>query len=323
VLVCVVHNVLGGKHVASEHHATADHHSTWNYAAKGPATWTGTCATGKAQSPINIDLADPKKIGFKQGKKIMSHNYWDEPGDEQYVMHNNGHALQIDLPKNTKYLLKKGGDKENKYVPMQIHIHFDPIHADGSEHTVNGKKYFAEIHIVHRREKYKQKKSFMAHDNGLLVIGMFVEKQKKGHRLSQDLDFTYEWSINKPARKEPNQGTSFAMQIFTKGAKQCKLPGKSKKLRPFPLAWLFPTGCRDGDVYEGYDYVNYKGSLTTPPCSEIVDWFVITGKTLHVNAEDAKAFQWVKNGDDGKMMGNNRPVQPLNGRPVYGVHGTL
>merc|ERR1712072_441886 len=187
VLVCVVHNVLGGKHVASEHHATADHHSTWNYAAKGPATWTGTCATGEAQSPINIDLADPTKIGFKQGKKIMSHNYWDEPGDEQYVMHNNGHALQIDLPKNTKYLLKKGGDKENKYVPMQIHIH-----------------------IVHRREKYKQKKNFMAHDDGLLVIGMFVEKQKKGHRLSQDLDFTYEWSINKPTRKEPNQGTSFA-----------------------------------------------------------------------------------------------------------------
>jgi carbonic anhydrase len=52
----------------------------------------------------------------------------------------------------------------------------------------------------------------------------------------------------------------------------------------------------------------YDGSLTTPPCSEGVKWIVMT-TPIQMSAEQIAAFRALING-------NNRPVQPLNGRTV-------
>ena len=52
----------------------------------------------------------------------------------------------------------------------------------------------------------------------------------------------------------------------------------------------------------------YEGSLTTPPCSEGVQWFVLD-TPVEVSAAGLAAFEAV--------LGNNsRPVQPLNGREL-------
>ena len=55
-------------------------------------------------------------------------------------------------------------------------------------------------------------------------------------------------------------------------------------------------------------YYNYKGSLTTPPCSEVVNWYVL--KTpLTASKEQIEVFS--------KILNNNyRPVQALNSREV-------
>jgi carbonic anhydrase len=52
----------------------------------------------------------------------------------------------------------------------------------------------------------------------------------------------------------------------------------------------------------------YSGSLTTPPCSEDVAWFVLQ-KPIEASAEQIAAFRKV-------IQGNNRPTQPLNGRTI-------
>jgi carbonic anhydrase len=55
-------------------------------------------------------------------------------------------------------------------------------------------------------------------------------------------------------------------------------------------------------------YYSFEGSLTTPPCSEGVNWMVM--KTpIHLGAEQIKAFRRVFNA-------NARPIQPINGRIV-------
>ncbi|CAM1343622.1 carbonic anhydrase [Tenacibaculum amylolyticum] len=62
---------------------------------------------------------------------------------------------------------------------------------------------------------------------------------------------------------------------------------------------LFPTN---------KSYYTYEGSLTTPPCSEIVEWFVMETPLKASQAQlDALA---------DIMHDNFRPIQPLNGRTI-------
>ena len=50
----------------------------------------------------------------------------------------------------------------------------------------------------------------------------------------------------------------------------------------------------------------YDGSLTTPPCTEGVKWYVLS-KPVGLSAGQLQAFRVL-------YKGNFRPVQPLNGR---------
>jgi carbonic anhydrase len=60
---------------------------------------------------------------------------------------------------------------------------------------------------------------------------------------------------------------------------------------------------------ENRDYYRFNGSLTTPPCTEGVRWYVMKAFSF-VGQEQLDAFRAVMHHD------NNRPVQPINARPV-------
>ena len=57
-------------------------------------------------------------------------------------------------------------------------------------------------------------------------------------------------------------------------------------------------------------YYKYQGSLTTPPCSEPVDWFVMH-EIGTVSQDQVDRLRALLGG-----IGNNRPIQPLNGREI-------
>lgn len=62
-------------------------------------------------------------------------------------------------------------------------------------------------------------------------------------------------------------------------------------------------------LHANRDYYRYNGSLTTPPCSEGVRWFVLK-QPAQASSEQL--------GKVGQVIGhpNNRPVQPIGARPV-------
>jgi len=56
-------------------------------------------------------------------------------------------------------------------------------------------------------------------------------------------------------------------------------------------------------------YYRFNGSLTTPPCTEGVRWFVIE-KPLSISKEQIETFQHIMHHP------NNRPIQPLDARII-------
>ncbi len=100
--------------------------------------------------------------------------------------------------------------------------------------------------------------------------------------------------------------------LFEEGAEN---PALTPFWKSLPKSASAPVDLGRGNVSIGtllpprHDVYRYAGSLTTPPCSEAVKWFVMKD---HVPASAAQigAMRAI-------IKGNNRPVQTLNGRTVY------
>jgi len=80
------------------------------------------------------------------------------------------------------------------------------------------------------------------------------------------------------------------------------VPEAPDKERAFSKLSINPADLLPSD----HSYVHYNGSLTTPPCSEGVRWFVMES-TIKVSKKQVKKFL--------SMVGKNaRPTQPMNNR---------
>ena len=87
----------------------------------------------------------------------------------------------------------------------------------------------------------------------------------------------------------------------------------------FPL-----SGLRYSDLLpSNRDYYYYEGSLTTPPCSEVVQWFVLK-EPIQIPSAYISRLRTVQENNRGTLLTHNvRDVQPLNGRIVMTPMGKL
>ncbi|KAJ0399161.1 hypothetical protein P43SY_007310 [Pythium insidiosum] len=180
------------------------------------------------------------------------------------------------------------------YKVQQVHDTFKAESANGAcQVAVKGKPYsFLQLHFHMPSEHTLNGKAMDAEvhfvhkaaDGGLAVVGLFLEK-----------DAT--------AETDPFIA-SFWKQVesaSTNATLNATLPSFHPAVR---------TSAGAGHLF------NYPGSLTTPTCDEIVDWWVIE-KPLKVSAagmDKLRPFmERIKAADRGT---NARPVQPLNGRQI-------
>lgn len=103
---------------------------------------------------------------------------------------------------------------------------------------------------------------------------------------------------------EPD-GVLGVLGVFAEaGAANAPLQTLLDSLRDSPA--LRPDLDPEGFLPAGRDFFRYEGSLTTPPCSETVDWVVLSDP-ITVSQAQIDAFERIH-------PGNTRPVQPLHRR---------
>ncbi|KAM4706978.1 carbonic anhydrase 15-like [Discoglossus pictus] len=265
----------------------------WCYSSQnpncGPDHWkdiSHNCG-GDQQSPINIQRSAVKRDS--QLGNIVFQGYDHAPPGRWRLM-NDGHSVQLSLEGENilGHLNISGAGLPNTYRALQFHFHWGSPTRDGSEHTLDGKQYPMELHIVHINSKYGNIVEAKKDAQGLAVLGFL---------------FTVGDHDN------PNYNT------LVTAMKNLSLEGDYVDLAStFPLKTLLPSSEHLSKYYR------YQGSLTTPDCSEVVIWTLfeqpVTISQAQLRVFTDTAHFSAKGEAILKMTDNFRPPQPLNGRKV-------
>lgn len=199
---------------------------------------------------------------------------------------NNGHSVQVEVP---HVAIISGGGLPTSYKAVQFHLHWGVNGGPGSEHTIDGEQYPMELHIVHMKHHYSDLSTALSDPEGVAVLGFFYEMSKSANR-------KYDSIIN-------------ALQSI-------KTTHSNTSLLPISLAQLIPT------EQNMTTYYRYKGSLTTPGCTQAVIWTLFENP-IPLSIDQLQAFSQLKFRDGKPMVGTFRPVQPLNGRMVFRSGGAV
>ncbi|KAF1412743.1 Carbonic anhydrase 9, partial [Spheniscus humboldti] len=229
---------------------------------------------GTMQSPINIDTA--KTIFSPELQPIQLSGY-SLPANEKLKLRNNGHTVLLELPES----LAITGGYAQQYRAVQLHLHWGSPSGPGSEHIINGRRFAAEIHVVHYNTKYDSFKEAMVHPDGLAVLGAFLEVGPRENPYYQEiLEHLYK---------------------IQREGEEVLVPG-------FNIAGLLPANLKL--------YFHYNGSLTTPPCYQTVKWTVFNQTMLLSHDQMSMLVKSLRNDDDKPLQNNYRPVQDLHRRRV-------
>ncbi|KAK8758456.1 hypothetical protein V5799_003912 [Amblyomma americanum] len=265
-------------------------HSHWHYGTKGVQEWPqldlnaeNQCG-GDFQSPIDIDTRATIYNGFLGPLQYV--NYTERLRHANIV--NNGHTVMVSPDRGSRAAVTARG-LPGVYKFLQFHFHWGASSAEGTEHLVNGRPFAMEMHLVHINTRYGTAEEAYKHPDGLVVVGVFFEAGRRGNRALN--------SLVKALRHMHEEHTL-----------------KVRLSKPLALEDLLPR-----DAQQAYIY---RGSLTTPPCSEAVIWAVLRNPAK-ISEAQLEAFREleVEGGDEDHqahhLVDNFRPPMPLHGRKVF------
>ncbi|XP_076043865.1 carbonic anhydrase-related protein 10-like [Oratosquilla oratoria] len=289
----------------------------WTYdGISGPQYWGlinpewSLCAKGRRQSPVNLEptvlLYDPNLRPLHVDKHRVSG-----------VVNNTGHSVVFTVDDgssgpsgvgtpNTGPSISVGPSTEDKghslgshrgpplnitggplsyrYQVSQLQLHFGSKNYIGSEHTVNGTSFPAEIQIYgFNAQLFTNFSEAVARAHGMVAISIML--------------------------KVASQGTP-ELRPLTDAIARIKFAGSTATVHRLSIRGLLPTTDH---------YMTYEGSQTQPPCHETVTWIVlnkpiyITQQQLHTLRE---LYQGTEDTPKAKMVNNYRPTQNLYHRPL-------
>ncbi|XP_070231776.1 carbonic anhydrase 9 isoform X1 [Bos mutus] len=251
-----------------------DGHSHWRYGGAPPWPQVSPACAGRFQSPVDIR---PELTAFCPALRPLEFLGFELPPQPKLRLCNNGHTVQLSLPSGLKMALGPG----QEYRALQLHLHWGAAGRPGSEHTVDGHRFPAEIHVVHLSTAFEEFDEALGRPGGLAVLAAFLQE-------GPEENSAYEQLLSR-------------LGEITEKDSETWVPG-------LDVSALLPS-----DLSR---YFRYEGSLTTPPCAQGVIWTVfnqtvkLSAKQLHTLSDSL----WGP--DDSRLQLNFRATQPLNGRII-------
>ncbi|XP_036972594.1 carbonic anhydrase 15 isoform X2 [Acanthopagrus latus] len=152
-----------------------------------------------------------------------------------WTLQNDGHSVLLHVGSGMSV---SGGGLPDVYHTIQLHFHWGGPATNGSEHTVDRRRYPMEVHIVSMKSIHPNVTAALEDPTGLAVLGFFI-------------DVVYADNVHFGHISQKLSSVAYK--------------GQTAKVKPFPLMSLLPK-------HNMSQYYRYYGSLTTPPCSQAVVW---------------------------------------------------
>uniref|UniRef100_A0A7N4NT41 Receptor-type tyrosine-protein phosphatase gamma n=1 Tax=Sarcophilus harrisii TaxID=9305 RepID=A0A7N4NT41_SARHA len=258
----------------------------WAYSGTyGPEHWVTSSMScgGHHQSPI--DIVDQQARVGDEYQELQLDGFDNESSNKTW-MKNTGKTVAI-LLKDDYFI--SGAGLPGRFKAEKVEFHWGHSNGSaGSEHSINGRRFPVEMQIYfYNPDDFDSFQTAISENRIIGAMAVFFQ-------VSQ--------------RDNP------ALDPIIHGLKGVVHHEKETFLDPFVLRDLLPASLGS--------YYRYTGSLTTPPCSEIVEWIVFR-RPVPISYHQMEAFYSIfttEQQDHVKsveyLRNNFRPQQNLNDRVV-------
>lgn len=264
----------------------------WTYdGISGPAFWGlinpewSLCNKGRRQSPVNLEpqrlLFDPNLRSVHIDKHRISGTISNTGHSVVFTINNETapNSGTVQVPVNLT-----GGPLSYRYRFHEIHIHYGLHDQFGSEHSVEGYTFPAEIQIFgYNSQLYSNFSEALYRAQGIVGLAVLLQLG----------------DLSNPE-----------LRMLTDQLDKIRFGGDEALVRRLSVRDLLP---------DTEHYMTYEGSTTAPACHETVTWIVMN-KPIYITKQQLHGLRRLMQGgpDHPKApLGNNfRPPQPLLHRPV-------
>ncbi|XP_059049744.1 carbonic anhydrase 1-like [Achroia grisella] len=248
----------------------------------GTVEWIYYCSEMDGDLPTPIDISITGSIQYRC-PELKWFNFDVFP--HKVKLTNTGYTVLLGAKWKAERPYLEGGPFLEKHVLSQIHFHWGPNMMEGSEHTVDKRRYPGEMQVTFFKLDYMTQDEAFHHADGVVIICYLIK-----------------YGVN------PDDRLSWVIEGFPR----IQEAQTNTRIGPYPMSRLMPM------FFE--DYFLYWGTLKTVRNEKYVVRWLIPRITLFASFDQMKEFRKLWDPWDAPNLGNCRPLEETAGRHIFFIN---